>query len=1444
MTPSRQAPPRGLRRVLRLAGRLVGVVLVTVYSLVVRFAVAVAAVWGGLYFLIASQPFKAWVEGAVSEAIPGAITCATVRWGPAPWRISVTGGRIHGAAGETVIDAPVVRAELDLGATLLGLLRFIDDPDTNPFPLHVDFAEVLGVTAHIRVDRDGRVGIVETFDAPDGVDGGSGGPPPLFDIHVADAAVYRSGGTVEAPGFLLEASGLSARTDFHITGPAVIGFAPARVEVAQVRTTFSGMSAYPGDLALEAHAVRVRGFRWVGEVFSWERVEAGLGPSLDRAHGRLGGAGSMNVEPEVVAFEGVVDVSVDAHAPVAAALTAGLVEGGFSGSVTAEGNVNAVRARFALGAEALRVGGLDLQGLVAEGRVEPRADPVLSDVHAIVVDRAFFRLAGGGVGVTDLAWEPAAEPEGSARDVTARLALDRLDILTLRQSSPLSPLLARLPWGGGWLSGSLRLAATSSHVAMRDAFEVEATDLAIRDGESDLPGLGGDTTVSGTLRRESGPPSDPRAFAPEDALRIAGLVIDRGETRLRLAGAIDLLSGRLALEPYLRVGDLRDVARAFQLGDLRGRLVLKDARLGGTLRAPQLLASLNWTDAVLDGELLSRVTGGIELRDGWLHLHGLSSDNQLGSFSLDGRARLLDRGGLSLDHPFQVKEARVRRLALSRFTGMFGDAARLDVDLEAVEGDLLRPGATLRGRAQVRVERPLIGAEPFAFVRGGVEFGPEFVRVTGVQAELARGTTLRGHLQVGRRDGAIRGALTVPPLPIASLASVESALPGLSGLVEAGFTLGGSLGTPSIIGTVGVLDLAYDEVLLGSAALNLQSTGPGQLDISTLDAAFFNGLRLGRATLNHDGFVPTRLLAEVSMDRLQVADLFEALRSDTYRATLTSTLALDADLLRGRTAFLLNAPPGGVRIAAPSRNLAWENRSPLVAEGDGRRVSLRPVAIGLRERDSAPLQLCGQLDPARGLDARLAGALDLGLLPWLGEVFSLSEGALAIAKDTRVADAGCFDPGTPTLSLTGSALRPRIVGTLESQGVSLMPRGSGRGMRVADGATFTLRPGPRPDQLEVEIPEAAPLLVDMDDGSARLTGSVGLIDFLPDTVALRLVGTDLWIHAPGALDATASTVLDLDANQLSTQPEVAISGDIDISEGRFFKSFDVLSQALGGAFSARGDVYSRSILEIFPWLGTARLDVNVKAEDFQIQTDLPLARTDLPARLDLGIAGTISRPTVFRRVDLLPNGRLTYFVFERAFRVQSGAIDFDGPVEAPIIDVTAQTAIAYLARASTDALDEDEREVTVTLRVFGRVPDLKIELSADDATLDQADIQSLLLTGKPRGDLDRAQESRVVSADLAAVINGVLSAPFVKTASVGVGQKGAMEYRVGTCFAPNLCFDTTTVADDTETSLRARFSLALGDNLVCEGTLRRSDAATTTNQQTYQARCRYRIPLH
>jgi len=1423
--------------------------LLTTYSLLVRFAVAIAAVWGLLYFVIASQPFKHWVETAVSRAIPGAITCATVRWGPSPWQISVTEGRIHGAHGETIIAVRGVRTRIDMARTLLGLVAFIDDPSKNPFPLYADFAEVLGGTAHIRLDEAGNIGILDAFQPP--VDPGAPvdktDTPLSFAIHAADAAVFDSGGTIEVPGFHLEASGLRARTDFHLTGPGIIAFSPSIVSVDNVSTYYPTFAHIPGDLRLDAHDVRVHGFRWRGLAFEWARVVAGLGSDRARSEGTLSSSGGMDVAPIEPTFFGSATLRVADHSPIGAWVTHGAVEGGFRASIEARGDLQRVDASFLVYSRALRIAGVDLGDVAVAGAFEPRPEGQIEDVHAVRIDSLQAEVASGQLSIHDLHWEPAGPGPYGGRRVSLELELSGASLDGLLALPWLREWGKTLPISSGRVNARIGLDLDPAPEAFRETMEVRVDALSVDGVASLVPGLAGDWAFSMGIRRETGPSAvRDSTLRPMDTVAVRELLLDHGEVRVRLAGLIDLGRETLSLEPYLRLGEIRELARTMGAGDLHGRVVLKAMSLSGPIRSPILRGVLNWTEARLDGQALGRVKAGIEFKDGWLHVKQLASDNAIGSLQLDGRIGLLLDGAPSQRLPFFIDRLRAERLNLERFTDRLGVGARLDIQASRIEGEASRPLETIRGDAKVRMDSASIGGERLRTLATVLSVTPGVVQASQIRAEFASGPVWEGRVELDRKTRAIRGAVTITPTSLASLAMIERELPSLSGLIEGELNIGGHLDAPTLIGSLGVVDLAWDEILIGSAFLNVQSLGRGQIDVSALDQGFFRGLTLRRATIEHEGFVPTRVIADIETDRLAPSDFLEALRSEQYRLAITSTLNLDLDLRRRTMAFALDAPIGGVRLSAPSRNLAWENRSPLSVKSDGRQVALAPVSVGMRGREGTPLQLCGSIDARGDLDVRVAGWISLGLLPWLDEAFSLSEGSLVVASlasDKPATPDSCFEGGTPELVLGGTLDKPRLEGAFVTRGIALMPRGSGRGIRIADGARVELRPGSARGDLDVVLPATKPLRADLDDGWATLHGRLEFRAFRPHAAHFSLVGTDLFIQSSGEFTATVSPKITIDATHLGGVPDLALAGEIVVSEGRFFKSFDVLSQALGGAFTGRGDVYSRSVFEMFPWFESTRLNLNVRADDFQIQTALPLARTDLPARFDLGITGTIAKPNVFRRVDLLAGGKLTYFVFERAFRVRQGALDFDGPPEAPIIDVTAQTTIAYLVRASTDALDEDEREVTVTLRVFGRVPDLKIELSADDATLDQADIQSLLLTGKPRGDLDRAQESRVVSADLAAVINGVLSAPFVKTASVGVGQKGAMEYRVGTCFAANLCFDTTTVAADAETTLRARFSLLLGDNLVCEGTLRRSDAATTTNQQTYQARCRYRIPL-
>ncbi len=1434
-----------------------GWALLAVYGLVTRFAVAVGAVWGLLYFGLASSWSAATISAEVSAALPGTATLGTLRWGPAPWKLSLTHPEIRDPAGRRVIGADAVQVELGLSRTLWSLASWLDDSSGQGVTLYVARAHALRPVVTVAEDGAGGLGLLRAFTAPDArTTASKTAPEHGFGLELTEALVVDGEARIELEAVRLRATGVHGRTGLSLRPREGLAFAPGTVTVDAFALWLHGL-AHAGEVVrLAAHGIAVEGFRWHGERFAWTHVTAGVGESLTERLGWLAGAGGMDLGVAPIAWWG--DAEVHLTAPLDAAtrgpvarLTRGLADGQGSATVAGRGTLEAVEATWTASLARARVGPLFLDEVSASGRFAPRADATDDDVHAVLVDEATFGLAGGRVGLDGMAWEPTGSAQvRSTRQLALAWRADGVAGETVAGLLGLPrPLVGIVARG----EGALRVAtALSGDTALE--IDVAALDAEVKADETSDFGAApwlGVHRLSGVARYVFGPPEG--GLAPLSRLTLSRVLVDRGEDRLRVAGVVDFGQGQLDLEPYLRLGDVATTVRAVGLADVRGRVVLKAMRVTGPLAAPVAAGTLNWTRAGLGAAELAQVKGRVRFADGWLGVEELASSNGLGELTLAGRVRLTGPGSETL--PFEVSRARLARFALGRFLPEVGTEARLDLTASALEGEAMTLPASLRGELALALSDAVLGGERVARLTGEVALTQAAIAVREVEAHLAppRGdgqaraadSRWMGALTVERASGALDGALRVGPTQLGALRALQVAVPLLSGRVEADLTVRGTVDAPEVRGVVGLRDLQHGEVTLGSGELDLAPHPAGGVAVEVRAGGFIPGLGRATARLALDGLAPVGLEAEVTTDRFDPASVMAHLGSEQFRASITATARARMRFGRGDPELTLEAPASGIRLAAPARGRSWENGTPLLVTSNGREASLQPVGIGVRGGTAAPVELCGRVSP-EAVDLRVAGLVDLAFIPGLDEVLSTAEGALAIV-DAPGGDEDrgtCFYGPRPALELSGRPGRVTISGAVEPRGVAIVPRGTGQALRLRDGGRILLRSDVTRDVAVLTIPEQAPLRADLDEGAVRLHGAFVLRDLRPTSADLALLATDVVARAAGTFELSASIDGRLVASELDGEsPDVRLSGRVDIGEGRFFKSFDVLSEALGGAFGGRGDVYARSALDGLPWLRTARLDLEVAAPDLLITSALPLARTNLPARLDLSVRGTVERPELFRRVDLTPGGQLTYLVFERTFRIVSGAVDFNGPPETPFIDITAQTPVTWLARASTDTLDEDQREVTVTLRVLGRVPDLKVELSANDGTLDQADIQALLITGKPRGDLDRAEESRVVSADLATVLNGVLAAPFLRTASVGVGQKGALEYRVGTCLAPNLCFDTTTIAADSETTLRARFSLALGDQLVCEGMLRRSDATTATNQQTYQARCRYRIPL-
>lgn len=1483
---------RPLRAALRLIARIFGGLLLALYYFVTRALIAVLAAYLVLYFLVSSGPVKQAVQTMVADALPGSMTAATLQWGPLPWHLRLADVRIHGARGEDVAVVRAVEVTIDWPGTASGLFAYLSDPDKNPLALRFHRVDLLDPWARIEVDRDYNVGIERAFVIDDGAPALPGPPAPDLDIRVAVVRVINGGALVTAPGFHLDAIGAHAVTDFALLGRDGHMFYDApRTTVARVDMRFDAFGHLPSPLALTATDLVVDDFAWRELGFSW-RHAAGHIPG-----GTFEGYGQLDASKEVPPWQGGGRIDLEPGAPVLAELLRDEVLGPVTLAIAGGGDVERVDTTWQVESPWLSIGGRDFTDLVARGRVSPRGtlqpDDPETRLHAIHIDELQAGLGGGRLRLSEFSYEPWRVPNRpSTRDLMTRVELTDVDARAL--SWPFNLPSPRVT--GEALVGSLSRPSG-------DNLTVDLSPSTLVFTQAPLAGLPLSWTLEGVAQERTGVPPDPARASGVPArtlIDLSGLQVDGGDMRARLAGSIDLTTGALDLEPYLRLGSVTPLARALAnrevaLADLpSGRLVLKAARLTGTISDPELSATINWTNARTSSRDLGQISGALNLTNGVLSTRDLESRTPVvdvsgderprrrlaGRFRLDGRVALFAPGTSGSDwpaslttRPFSLSVKNVEGLVVGAFTDTLGPEARLAITDASLSGTLEDPVATLSGRGRVMLTEVALAGERHLSLAGIFAVAPGLgLKLLDAEVLFANGARWEGEVAIDPGSAPLSqrplsARLDLGQTPIEGLAFAAMA-PDLSGSLRGKLSIGGALARPSVIGTLGIDGLRLGHLALGSAELSVTtrtlSSGRRLVELSAFDDAFFPGYSLERAQLTLEGAVPRRFEAAIEVADQDLAVLVPQLAVDGLSLRGDLAAEIDADLVTGLTAFRLRAPPEGLSLLLGNRREPWTNQAELLLVSDGRHVTLFPTRIVPASRtprssgndtasrpralpeDDLGLEACGSLDlRTLALDLQAAMNLELAMAPGLAVLMSVARGRFSSRPDTAaqaiVGDATCLSR-TDFLHVGGTLTTPAPTGRLETRGLALVPRGSGRELRLRDGSAVLVSSVAGRTRLELGS-DGTRFEGDLDDGTFGLAGHIDLIDWRPDSLDMRVVGADLFLQSPGEFAITASPLGHIVASDLMSDPLIAISGDLSVSEGRFSKSFDTFARALSGAIGVRGETSTTSVLDSLPWLGAARLDVNVLANDFAIQTALPLARTDLRARLDLTLRGTVSSPLLYRRVDILPGGTLSYFVFERTFLVSQGSIDFDGDPERPLVDVTAQTQITYLQRAQTALQEEDEKEVGVTLRMTGRVPDLKIELSSDDATLDQADIQSLLITGKPRGDLDRAQESQLVSADLANVINTVLSAPFVRRASVGVDQKGGLEYRVGTCFAPGLCFDTTTVSDDTETTLRAKFSLAIGDDVVCEGTLKRSDGAATATQDTYQARCRYRIPL-
>lgn len=1452
-------------RAVRLVFKLLLALVVTAYLFVIRTFLFLLTAVVAIYFLLGTAPSRELVFKVVSDALPGAITAATIQWGPAPWSIRIADVSIRGADGERVITADAVEAEIDMPAEFAGLVALAVNPQA-PIPIRLRSARVTGAHVIIAVGEDGSVGIERTFVPPPDPDDTSTGRG--VDLRIEYALIDGASARVETPEVSIEVEGFRAASDFSVDDGHVHFLVPyATAE----RGTFNLKPAYRPVEALTRFALPfenlgVRQYRFEGQTFEFLRATA------DVQGGRLVAGGTMDLDQEDIGWTLQTRVTLPASAPLLVDMIGGAVTGAIDVSARGFGTLSEATVEGRARSPLLLVAGFPLSDVTLDVGIEPRITPDGRLTHRFVVPSLTASGLGGRIAAGPVSYMPrwAAEdpdrpPEATLGAIDATVRLEAVSPAAVLASDALGLDLASLPFLGGSLDGTVAVSTANDEATGAVTLEILSQDLALSWGGLQTLPLAKRLAVQGGVRYHSVPPG---ALPPTgdryravSELRLDNLVLVSDADRVEVDATLDFAEDTVDGRADVHIANLGDFLAPFGVDGMGGAVTLRQARLGGRLADPAIAGTIHVANARIARQEVGDVDARVELAAGLLSVVDLRATTPLGRLSASGSLRLW-RGSIDqIDPrmPFRIEQAQASGLALERIVPSLGISTVLTLDLRRVEGDLVDPVGTLTGAGKIETTDLAVGGERIRRVSAELRADPRRLSADDIAITLATGDVVRGSLRYEKASRRFAAQLRTRDLGFDAFQYFKANDIPFEGRVTADLTLDGRLDDYAIIGTVALDDFGFDPIHLGTARFTLTTSPGGRVDI--VPDVNFPGVELiDGSYVQFDRGVPSAVSIRAQTGDMDLYETLPFLRIPDTTLRVTSKdlppglapviveleLALAAQPMRWQ--LRVDAVERALEFGLYDGEILYTNLSSVYLVLHDEVLDINPLTMG-RSNDDA-MTVCGRVGLDQTIDLRVGGSLNLDVLRPLRELLSVHEGTIRVGNDPFTVDTlgerRCLPmDDASVLHIAGSLTAPVASGRIEPYGVRIVPRSMGYSIRLLDGRGVLLRPGKTPGVLRIVFPKDAARRIsgDIDDGNFWISGELALRDFAPDAAELRLSGSDVFFSSPGEFRVTFNPEVQLIAQDLSndTRRKMRLSGDVLITEGTYYKSFDTLTHSITGGTRSGAQV---SLTEQVPWLKSLTLALEVSASDFAVRSKLPFGQTDLETRLGLTVQGTLDAIELYERIELVPGGRVSYDLINREFEVVQGTLDFLGNPNEPELDIEAQTEVTYLALSDTGLSDgSEERQVTVSIRITGTPSKLSLELWSNDApSFDQGDLQSLILTGRPKDEASAAQGGLSLRYDFGDALARVLQSPIIDTFSVEVGADASVTAEVASALGHAARLRTRVAQEAEETRVTAGFRFQITDSLSIEGNLQRVQNSTNPSQ-TYEARFKYRIPL-
>jgi translocation and assembly module TamB len=689
---------------------------------------------------------------------------------------------------------------------------------------------------------------------------------------------------------------------------------------------------------------------------------------------------------------------------------------------------------------------------------------------------------------------------------------------------------------------------------------------------------------------------------------------------------------------------------------------------------------------VEDFDTLLPATAGMPERQ--VHWDALTVNLQASPRHFAARNGMLRRGDTRLGFDLSAGLQNGRFLEQSPFTLHLdirnADAAELqpfagyNQPLAGRMDLLLQAGGTRadpRGDGHLTLTNGILYGEPIEHLSSDLRLGGGEVQLNNLDLQHYNGR-IAGGLAYNPSTRAFRFNLTGEGFNLAHIPRLQVTRVVMDGRMDFTARGSGTLDAPVINANIRLHDLAFDHERAGDFTFDATTQGS--------DMHLVGRSQFAQAELAIDGDIHLREDWPADVDlHFQHLDIDPLLRSYLYgRATGHSAMAGDVHL-RGplRQPRQLNVAANLSELYVDVDNIKLHNEGPVRFAMSNELLNIEQLHLvgdGTDLSGSGQAQLSGD----RQLNLRAQGQVNLKLIQTLSPDFT-SSGMVTVA-----------------MTVSGTISQPLAQGRLQVQDGAVTYADLPSGLSEVNGTLLFNQ-----NRLQIES-----LTAHTGGGLLTLGGDVTYYNHLLN-FNLNGQGQDVRLRYPPGVSSTANANLRLTGNSSAA----TLTGDVTVTKLAMTPGFDF------GQYLARSK-QSVILPQTNSYLNRVRLDVHlVTTPELQMQT----AVAKLSGDADLHVRGTVARPSVLGRVDILEGE--VYFNGTK-YRLERGDISFANPVSiTPVLDLQATTRV---------------RDYDITVNLNGPPEAAKLKAKwRSEPPLPESDIIALLALGRTQEESAQLQQS-------------------------------------------------------------------------------------------------------